>query len=250
MKPSASIIAIFAGLLCATQVGAQTPPTAPDVDPQAVQALQRMSAFLGTVTAFELKADGAFDIVLDDGQKLQIGEQSVFKVRMPNGFVIERTGDYKQRRFTYDGKQLTVYSPRLDFYAQAPAPATIRETLGAISSQYGIELPLTDLFRWSQPGGGRVEQLREAFYVGPATVDGTVTDHYAFREPEVDWQIWIARGDAPVPRRVVIVDRTDPVAPQYAATLSWNLRPNFTPATFTFEPPKGAMPIRLTALER
>lgn len=250
MKPSsASIIAMCLGIWCAAPAAAQT-PTSDDIDPQAVEALKRMSAFLGTLSAFELKADGAFDLVLDDGQKLQFGEQSVFKVRTPNGFVIERTGDYKQRRFTYDGKQLTVYSPRLGFYAQTAAPPTIRETLSAVSDRYGIELPLTDLFRWSQPDGGRVDQLREAFYVGPATVDGALTDHYAFREPDVDWQIWIARGDAPVPRKVVIVDRTDDAAPQYAATLSWNLKPSFTPATFTFEPPKGATPIKLTALKQ
>lgn len=218
------------------------------IDPDAIEALKRMSAYLGTQTSFELKSSGAFDLVLDDGQRLQFGDNATFKVRRPNGFVIERVGDYKDRRFTYDGKQLTVSSPRTAYYAQVEAPPTIRETLALAADRYGIELPLTDLFRWSEPGGGRADDIQEALYVGPALIDGTRTDHYAFREAEVDWQIWIAQGDSPVPRKIVITDRTDPSSPQYTATLSWNFRPAFDAQTFAFQAPAGALPIRLTAL--
>jgi len=244
--------------LIASPVVAQPAQTSPppataadadsDIDPAAIEALKRMSAYLGTQASFELKTSGAFDLVLDDGQRLQFGDNATFKVRRPNGFVIERVGDYKDRRFTYDGKQLTVSSPRTSYYAQVDAPPTIRETLALASDRYGIELPLTDLFRWSEPGGGRADDIKEALYVGPALVDGTRTDHYAFREAEVDWQIWIAQGDAPVPRKIVITDRTDPSSPQYTATLAWNFRPAFDAQTFAFTAPAGAMPIRLTAL--
>ena len=244
-----------AALLATTAYAQPAPaPAAPagaadsDIDPDAIEALRRMSAYLGTQTSFELKSSGAFDLVLDDGQRLQFGDNATFKVRRPNGFVIERIGDYKDRRFTYDGKQLTVSSPRTAYYAQVEAPPTIRETLALAADRYGIELPLTDLFRWSEPGGGRADDIQEALYVGPALIDGTPTDHYAFREAEVDWQIWIAQGDSPVPRKIVITDRTDPSSPQYTATLSWNFRPAFDAQTFAFQAPAGALPIRLTAL--
>ena len=245
----------IAALLASTAYAQPAPaPAAPagaadsDIDPDAIEALKRMSAYLGTQTSFELKSSGAFDLVLDDGQRLQFGDNATFKVRRPNGFVIERIGDYKDRRFTYDGKQLTVSSPRTAYYAQVEAPPTIRETLALAADRYGIELPLTDLFRWSEPGGGRADDIQEALYVGPALIDGTRTDHYAFREAEVDWQIWIAQGDSPVPRKIVITDRTDPSSPQYTATLSWNFRPAFDAQTFAFQAPAGALPIRLTAL--
>lgn len=253
--PWLSAMAI-AALLAATANAQPAPaPAAPagtaadsDIDPDAIEALKRMSAYLGTQTSFELKTSGAFDLVLDDGQRLQFGDNATFKVRRPNGFVIERVGDYKDRRFTYDGKQLTVSSPRTAYYAQVEAPPTIRETLTLAADRYGIELPLTDLFRWSEPGGGRADDIQEALYVGPALIDGTRTDHYAFREAEVDWQIWIAQGASPVPRKIVITDRTDPSSPQYTATLSWNFRPAFDAQTFAFQAPAGALPIRLTAL--
>ena len=246
-----TIAALLAGAAYAQPAPAPAAPAGAadsDIDPDAMEALKRMSAYLGTQTSFELKSSGAFDLVLDDGQRLQFGDNATFKVRRPNGFVIERIGDYKDRRFTYDGKQLTVSSPRTAYYAQVEAPPTIRETLALAADRYGIELPLTDLFRWSEPGGGRADDIQEALYVGPALIDGTPTDHYAFREAEVDWQIWIAQGDSPVPRKIVITDRTDPSSPQYTATLSWNFRPAFDAQTFAFQAPAGALPIRLTAL--
>ena len=246
-----TIAALLAGNAYAQPAPAPAAPAGAadsDIDPDAIEALRRMSAYLGTQTSFELKSSGAFDLVLDDGQRLQFGDNATFKVRRPNGFVIERVGDYKDRRFTYDGKQLTVSSPRTAYYAQVEAPPTIRETLALAADRYGIELPLTDLFRWSEPGGGRADDIQEALYVGPAVIDGTRTDHYAFREAEVDWQIWIAQGDSPVPRKIVITDRTDPSSPQYTATLSWNFRPAFDAQTFAFQAPAGALPIRLTAL--
>ena len=246
-----TIAALLAGNAYAQPAPAPAAPAGAadsDIDPDAIEALKRMSAYLGTQTNFELKSSGAFDLVLDDGQRLQFGDNATFKVRRPNGFVIERIGDYKDRRFTYDGKQLTVSSPRTAYYAQVEAPPTIRETLALAADRYGIELPLTDLFRWSEPGGGRADDIQEALYVGPALIDGTPTDHYAFREAEVDWQIWIAQGDSPVPRKIVITDRTDPSSPQYTATLSWNFRPAFDAQTFAFQAPAGALPIRLTAL--
>jgi hypothetical protein len=225
----------------------QQADTTSAVDPAALQALQRMSAYLGTLQAFEVKAATSADIVLDDGQKVQLTEDVVYKVRRPDGFVIERTNAYKNRHLIYDGKQLTVFSPRTSYYGQVPAPATIRQTLDLASDRYGIEIPLRDLFRWSEPGGGRVSDLKEGILVGPARINGVDTDQYAFRDQGFDWQIWIARGPEPTPRRIVIVDRSDEARPQFTADLAWNVHPSFAPTTFAFQPPPGAKAIQVAA---
>lgn len=244
------VAAIAAGLMSSGMALAQptAASTAPDIEPEAVEALKRMSTYLRTLPAFEVTSDNTFDITLQDGQNLQFGERAVTKARRPDGFVIERTSEYKDRRFYYDGKKLTVYSPRTSYYAQVDAPPTIKETLTAVSDRYGIDLPLTDLFRWSEPGDDRIDDLQTAQYVGKATIGGVRTDHYAFRQKDVDWQIWIAEGASPVPRRVVIVNRADEARPQYTANMTWNTKPAYTNATFAFQPPANALPIKLTAL--
>lgn len=247
------IAAIAAGLLYSGGALAQQPPTptpSEEIEPEAVEALKRMSAYLGTLTAFEVTANSTSDIILDDGEKIQFAEKSNFKVQRPNNFVVERTSDYKNRRLFYDGKKLTLYSPKTSYYAQVDAPPTIKETITAVSDKYGIELPLTDLFRWSEPGGDKTDQLKSAFHVGTATIGGVATDQYAFRGPDVDWQIWISQGPNPTPRRIVIIDREDDSRPQYTADLTWNTKPAFNNATFAFQAPADAKPIRMTALDK
>ena len=90
-----TIAALLAGNAYAQPAPAPAAPAGAadsDIDPDAIEALRRMSAYLGTQTSFELKSSGAFDLVLDDGQRLQFGDNATFKVRRPNGFVIERIG--------------------------------------------------------------------------------------------------------------------------------------------------------------
>jgi hypothetical protein len=61
----------------------------------------------------------------------------------------------------------------------------------------------------------------------------------------VDWEVWIQKGAQPLPRKVVIVDRTDPSRPTFTARLSWQLNPTFTDADFTFVPDANAKRIQL-----
>jgi hypothetical protein len=218
----------------------------PAVEPRALQALQRMSAYLGSLNTFEAETQTSLDVVTMDGQRIQLDGVANYKVRRPDGFVIDVNSDLKKRKFIYDGKNFTVFAPELGYYATVAAPATIRQTLDTISSRFGITLPLEDLFRWNDPTNARREALTEAFWVGPATIEGVETDQYAFREPDVDWQVWIQKGDQPLPRKLVIIDRTDPARPGYSARLSWTVNPTLTADDFAFKPGKEVKAIRLT----
>lgn len=232
---------------------APKPPSAApagEIEPEAIQALRRMSAYLGTLNAFELTTDTTLDLVTEAGQRVQVGGRTHYKAKRPNGFQIDLVTDYMHRQFYYDGKQFTVVAPELHYYATAPAPPTIRETLDAIYNKYGIALPIEDLFRWNDPASNRAENVSSAFAVGPATVDGVPTDHYAFREGVHDWEIWIQKGDQPLPRKLVIVDRSDQARPAYVARLSWTLNPTLTTADFTFTPGPDAKQIHLAAVAK
>jgi hypothetical protein len=73
--------------------------------------------------------------------------------------------------------------------------------------------------------------------------------HYAFREPEVDWEVWIQDGDQPLPRKLSIVDRTDPSHPTFTARLSWTINPTFKDSDFTFTPGADAKKIQLATFK-
>lgn len=227
------------------QAAAPAAPTAAPaavVDPAALQALEAMGAYLRTLTAFEMKADILADEVTADGRKLQIGSTVTYKARKPSKLTIDTVSDRKLRKLYYDGKQLTLYAPRVGYYAQASAPPTIRETLDVLYDKYGVEVPLEDLFRWGEPGDSR-DALTRGFYVGPARIGGVETDQYAYSTGDVDWQVWIARGDKPVPRKIVITSLFDDAQPQFSATMDWNTAPSLKDADFTFTPPADAKSI-------
>src|SRR3982751_1231826 len=215
------------------------------VEPGAIDALKSMSAYLTKATTLAFTSHGSLDVVTGDGQRIQLDGTTQYKVRRP-GFVIDYVSDIKSRRFIYDGKNFTVYSPKLGFYATVAAPATNREMLDTVYKKFGIALPLEDLLRWGDgSSAARVKAVKSAYAIGTATIDGVATDHYAYREADVDWEVWIQRGDQPLPRKLVIVDRTDPSRPTFMARLNWQVNPTFTDADFTFVPDANAKRIQL-----
>ena len=242
---------LLAGLALAAPAGAfaADPPRAavqpPAIEPEATAALKKMSDYLATVQAFELTSQTSVDLVTVDGQKLQFDGVARYKARRPDGLVLEVSSDLKNRKYIYDGKTFTVFAPELGYYASIAAPPTIRQTLDTIYEKLGVALPLDDLFRWSDPGGTRGERLKSAFDVGSSKIDGVDTEQYAFREGDVDWQIWIKDGDQPLPVKLVIIDRTDPAGPAYTARLTWKINPSLTAEDFAFHPPKDAKAIRI-----
>ena len=219
------------------------------IEDGAIDAIKEMSNYLMTATTLGFTSVGSLDVVTNDGQRIQLDGTTTYKVRRP-GFVIDYQSNIKSRKFIYDGKTFTVYSPKLGFYAQAPAPATNKEVLDAIYEKYGISLPLVDLFRWGDgTNADRIQALKSAYEVGSATIDGVDTDHFAFREADVDWEVWIQKGDQPLPRKFVIVDRSDPARPTFTARLNWQINPAFTDADFTFVPDANAKRIQLATFK-
>jgi len=219
------------------------------IEDGAVEAVKDMSNYLMSLNTVAFTSQGSLDVVTNDGQRIQLDGITNYKVRKP-GFVIDYRSDIKSRRFIYDGKNFTVYSPLLGYYSTVPAPGTNREVLDTIYNKYGIALPLEDLFRWGDGANAdRIKALKSAYEVGSATIDGVETDHFAFREADVDWEVWIQKGDQPLPRKFVIVDRTDPARPTFTARLNWQVNPAFTDADFTFVPDANAKQIQLATFK-
>jgi len=216
----------------------------PGVDPNVVKALDKMGAYLRTLTAFEVESTNSTDEVLDTGQKVQFDGTARLQARRPNRLHAEIKTDRKDREFFYDGKTFTLFGRRVNYYATVPAPATLRELFTLLAERYGIEVPLVDLFLWGSEDN-RASDLRSAIDLGPATVGGTACEQYALRQEGVDWQVWIQKGETPLPRKLVITTTSDPAQPQYVSVLKWNLTPKLDDAIFSFSPPEGAMRIVL-----
>ncbi|WP_225207217.1 DUF2092 domain-containing protein [Novosphingobium huizhouense] len=232
-------------LAVATPASAQSEP-ASSIEPEAMAAMDRMSAALRAIPAFSFDADVTTEQVLETGQKLQFGGTLQIAARKPNGFRIIAKSDTTNREFFYDGRSLTIFAPRLGYYTQVAAPDSIGLTLEKARSELGIEIPLADLFVWDTDQTMRA-RVRSAFAVRPETVGDRSCFHYAFRQAKVDWQIWIEEGERALPCKFVVTNTDDPSLPQYVAVLHWSTGPQLADADFTFTPPADAKRIAIVS---
>jgi hypothetical protein len=222
----------------------QAPDAAGGIDPLSIDALEKMSAHLGTLKNFEVRTRTTIDQVLASGQKIQMDGGATYRVRRPDGFFIETQSDRKHRQFFYNGKTFTMFSPRMNVYAQVAAPGTITEVLQKLEDEYDVSVPLNDLFHWgSKPTD--VQAIKSASRVGYAKVGDADCDQFAFRQDGVDWQIWIQKGDSPLPRKLVITTLEEPSQPQYVAYLDWNTGTTIDAAAFDFKPPNDTYKIEI-----
>ncbi|HEX5063007.1 MAG TPA: DUF2092 domain-containing protein [Kofleriaceae bacterium] len=225
-----------------------TPPRAanpPKIDPQAIAALEKMGCFLRKQQNFTVSADAQTDYVIQNDLLVTLPKHAELRVKRPNGLRIDVTSDRKQRQFFYDGKTFTMYGEKVGYYTSVPAPPTIHELANMLEDRYGLQLPLVDLFRWGT-AQSPVKEITAAVRVGTERIDGVMTDHYAFRQKGVDWQIWIEQGNRPVPHRLILTTTDDPARPAYALDMQWTLNTLNDWPVFTFVAPPDAVRIPLS----
>jgi hypothetical protein len=217
-----------------------------DIDPAAMKALNQMGAYLRTLKDFQVQAEITTEDVLEDGEKLQYGSTTTLLAQMPSKMRVSIEGEQKSRLFLYDGKSFTLFARRAGYYATVPAPETIGKLIQALRDKYDVEIPLVDLFLFGGPNAS-TNEITDATDVGPGSVDGETCEHYAFRQPGLDWQVWIQLGDYPLPRKLVLTTTTDEARPQHTSVLTWNLAPSYNAEAFVFDPPDDAHKIVFAA---
>jgi hypothetical protein len=241
-------VVLVAAIAATSAYAADAPPSAtPAVDPKAMDALKSMGTHLRELKSFTLHADTTIDEVDDAGQKLQFGGTVDFKVRRPDRLRADVNSDRRQRSYYYDGKTLTQYSPRMGYYATVDAPPTLRELADVLQQRYDLSLPLTDLFRWgtdNDSGSG----ITAAAFIGPSTIDKIECEHYAFRQNDADWQVWIGH-DSQLPCKLVITTTEEESQPQYEAQFTWHPNTAFDDKTFVFDKPKTAHKIEIAVVD-
>ena len=243
MRSHLVAVAIAAGLMLGagswSKAEAKPASAKPAVDPDAIAALQKMGAFLREQQKFSVRANVTTDDLLASGQKVQFGGTIELMVRRPDRMRADVRGDRSDEHIYYDGKTFTIFGEKVGYYASFQAPATLAELKDVTEKRYGIDLPLADLFYWGTEHDG-TSDITAATKVGVSTVEGTACDHFAFRQKDVDWELWIEQGAHPLPRKLVITTTSEKSRPQHGMVLDWDLAPKLADELFTFAPPPEA----------
>jgi len=227
--------------LAAWAMAAQAQPAG--IDPVAEKLLKVSTDFVASQKQFNVDTRNSLEVVLKNGQKIELNHTTRQSVQRPDKLRSERTGDLVNQIFIYDGKSLTLNNLTDKVYSQVAAPDTLEGMLDFARSKLGVVAPAGDLL-FKNAFEILMEGVTDGMVVGKAVIAGVRCDHLAFRAPHVDWQIWIQEGPQPLPRKLVITTRDVVNAPQFSVEVTkWNLAPKLTPQTFAFTPPKGGQKV-------
>lgn len=220
---------------------------APAIKPQPRDVLRQMGAYLQSLDHFTVRVEKTTELILPTDQRLHADQTTEIAIQKPNRLRVNFLNLSGGRQLFYDGATFSLYTPEANVYATAPAMPTIDETLDFLVNQYRISLPIADLLV-ANPDSRLAQNINSETYVGRILVHGVPCHQLAFRTPEVDWEIWIEDGPKPLPRRLLLTDKSVEGSPQMTANLSdWNLTPQFSADFFTFKPPQNAQ--KITFLE-
>lgn len=227
-----------------TAAAGAAPSVANPVDPAAVQALKDMGAHLQSLQRFRVTTELSGERVLADGQKLQHSATARMDVQRPNKLRARMSSARSERQLIFDGKTVTLYTPAQKYYSNVAFTGTLAELVEQLEERYAVEVPLSDLFVWGTPLAP-LDKIESAMNAGQDFIGGNLCDVYAFRQGQVDWQIWITAGGKPLPRKIVITSRADEARPQSVHLIDWNLKPAFSESTFRFTPPQGTTQVEI-----
>ena len=86
--------------------------------------------------------------------------------------------------------------------------------------------------------------------LGSGVINGAECDFLAFRKDEVDFQIWIAHGDKPLPCKYVLTSRLVADGPQYSVEFrNWQTGQEIATDAFAFKNASNAEKIELKELQ-
>jgi len=245
-----TLCASTALLMSSAVAFAQATPAAPVTESQAQARtiLMRMAEYLAAAQSFSVTLRGDYDAVQTSGQKIEFGESRTVTMSRPDRLRIEgERSDGVKTLTVFTGKEIVLIDAASNVYATAPQPGSLDQTIVHFVRDLGMKLPLAVLLVSQLPAEMK-DRVRSIDYVERTRIDGAPSHHLAARTDTVDFQIWVADGDMPVPQRVVITYKMAKGEPQFRANLSgWNLAPATSDSTFQAVPPDGAQRMAFAA---
>jgi hypothetical protein len=203
----------------------------------ATRIMKAMSDYVGSQKTISLTFDSDIEVVTPELQKVQFASSGKLLLSRPDKLRVTRTGGYANVELLFDGKTVIIYGKNLDVFAQIDVPgATTDDLVDRLRSGYAFDAPGTDLLLTSSFETLMADVI-DVKHIGHGVVDGVECEHLAFRNEDVDWQLWVEAGPRPIPRKYVITSKTVAGAPQYTLTIrNWQSEIPGGAEAFAFKP--------------
>jgi len=214
----------------------------------AAKVLKVMTDYVASQKVISATYDTDIEVITNDLQKIQFASTGQMLLSRPDKVRANRVGGYADVELVFDGKTLTVLGKHINAYAQADAAGSIDQLVFRLRNQFGVAIPGADLLL-----SGAYEELTkdvlDAKHIGRGVIDGVECDHLAFRNNDVDWQLWVEVGSRPIPRKYVITSKAVTGMPQYTLRIKdWRTDVQVPADAFAFKPPADAKKVEFGSL--
>ena len=169
----------------------------------AKKMMKAMSDYMAGQKAISFAYDSIFEVVTKEHQTIGLASSGTINMRRPDKIRATRSGGFANVEMLFDGKTLTMLGNNANSYAQADIPGSIDHLIDELKNKHDRPLPAADLLM-TDIYGQLMPDVTDIKDLGSGVIGGVECDHFAFRNKEVDWQIWIAQGANPYPMRYVI----------------------------------------------
>ena len=210
--------------------------------------IQEMSDYLTELQTFSFSYNAVFEIVTTEDQKIQLASSGSAVVERPNRIRATRQGGFVNMELIYDGETVTLVGHDMNVFAKIELPGSLTTMVDGLRDKYGFLLPAADLLL-PDLYNELMWDVNDVKDIGSGVVNGVECDTFAFRTPDLDWQIWIAQGDFPYPCRYVITTTNMGANPQYSIDVSdWQTDAEVISPGFSFANATGAQEIGIEEL--
>jgi hypothetical protein len=234
----------FALLATALLLGSFAPAQAQD----ATKVLKAMTDYVASQKTISATYDTDIEVITNDLQKIQFASSGQMLLSRPDKIRASRIGGYTDVELVFDGKTLSVLGKNLNAYAQTDTAGSIDQLVAGLRNEFGMAIPGADLLL-SGAYDELMKDVLDAKHIGRGVIGGVECDHLAFRNNDVDWQLWVEVGTQPIPRKYVITSKAVTGMPQYTLRIKdWKTDLQVAADAFAFKPPTDAKKVDFVAL--
>jgi hypothetical protein len=212
-------------------------------DAKAVEVLKQMDAYTDSIQKFIIKTDSYSDASIGPGMVISNPFTTRIAVQRPASLhSVTKSGSYSSEIYLDKGK-MTVYSGDEKLYTQVDVPEPVSEGLLFALEEFDVETPLLDLLILKSLDRLLSGDEVVAYVSGDSRIRGVDCHHILISGPLVDLQVWITKGDKPVPKRTVLRSKHGEGMPRNDVFIDWAITDGFDKSEFKFVPPEGAQEI-------
>jgi hypothetical protein len=231
-------------------VGIAASPAARAGEADAKGLLKAMSDYMASQNSISFDYDAEYEVVTRDNQRIALASSGMVAMARPDKIRTTRHGGFADVESVFDGKTLSIFGKNANVFTQIDIPGNIDHLVDELKDKYHRPLPAADLLL-SNAYDQLMPEVIDSKDLGSGVIGGQECDHLAFRNKEVDWQIWIAQGDRPYPCRFIITSKDVAGGPQYRIQVrNWKAGGEVASGDFSFQAPADAKKVDLAGLKK